>query len=332
MLFSNLYINDLVETRVLNKIIKIFILPLLAQLNLLISPALATDFTFASKEKAIEILTADDEYLSNMQPIEIALRVGSPTADKTIEDLKIHFTENVSEWPAAEKAQIKALLVTHKKKLEKIFHLLPDTVYFVKVTDKVEGDIPHTRENAFISPKRITSYSTSLFFHQLFHILSREQRVKRALLYDIIEFKPCYFQTTELIDKYSFKDPETPLSAFYLPVEIDGRDTAVISYLHTTKEGFDPSIEGGLNGHVSGDLMEVSVNDGVCTPVNGNDGKPNILKHELIPDFYDKVGRNVKYVIHPEEIMAGNFALLMKNKKGLPDPDIPEDLEEWLER
>ncbi|MBT5185359.1 MAG: hypothetical protein HOM01_01030 [Kordiimonadaceae bacterium] len=316
----------------MNKILKIFILPLLAMLSFLISPVKATEFIFASKDKAIEILTADDEYLTNMQAIEIALRVSSPTADKTIDDLKAHFTENVSEWSAAEIALIKALLVTHKKKLEKISHLLPDNIYFVKVTDKVEGGIPHTRANAFISPDRITSYSTSLFFHQLFHILSREQRVRRALLYDIIEFKPCYFQTNELIDKYSIKDPETPLNEFYLPVEIEGRDTAVISYLHTTKEGFDPSIEGGFNSHISGDLMEVSVNNGVCTPVNDKNGNPNILKHESIPDFYDKVGRNVKYVIHPEEIMAGNFALLMKKKKNLLDPDIPEDLEEWLER
>ena len=65
-----------------------------------------------------------------MNPIEIALRVGSPTADKTIEDLKAHYAANVIEWPEAEKALMKALLVTHKKKLAKIEHLLPETVVF----------------------------------------------------------------------------------------------------------------------------------------------------------------------------------------------------------
>ncbi|MDG1438196.1 MAG: hypothetical protein P8P98_04410, partial [Emcibacteraceae bacterium] len=310
---------------------KTFILSLISSITLIISPASATEYKFADIETGIRILSAHDEFLTDMKPIEIALRVGSPTADKTVDDLRAHYAANVIEWPAAEKALMKALLVTHKKKLAKIEHLLPDEVYFIKVTNEVESGIAHTRGNAFVSPQRRPSISTKLFFHQIFHLISRHNRVNRATLYNIIDFRPCYFRPTEEVDKYSVKNPEAPFTEFFLPVEINDRDTNVMTYLHTTHEGFDPSIEGGFDGHITGDLIEVTVDNGICEPVLKANGKAQIYKHEDVPNFYDKVGRNTNFDIHPEEIIADNFAFLMMNKKDLIDPDIPEDIEDWLD-
>lgn len=310
--------------------IKQFIFTIFGTFTLAINPVLATEYKFADIETGIKILSADDEFLTTMNPIEIALRVGSPSADKTIDDLKAHYAANVIEWPESEKALMKALLVTHKKKLAKIEHLLPETVYFIKVTNEVESGISHTRGNAFVSPKRRTSISTKLFFHQIFHLLSRNNRIKRASLYNIINFQPCYFQPTEKVDKYSIRNPEAPFTEFFLPVEIDDRDTFVMTYLHTTHDGFNTNIERGFDGHINGDLIEVSVNDGICKPIIKANGKASIYKHEEVPDFYDQVGRNTNFDIHPEEIIADNFAYLMMGKKNLTDPDIPEEIEEWL--
>jgi len=318
------------RTVFLKSYLKSFIIAITATLSLIAWPALATEYKFASKAQAIKILTANDEFLTSMNANEIALRVGSPTVDKTIDDLKAHYTANVIVWPESEKALMKALLVTHKKKLAKIAHLLPDTVYFIKVTDEVESGISHTRGNAFVSPQRKKSISTKLFFHQIFHILSRYNRIKRASLYNIIGFRPCYFRPTEEVDKYSIRNPEAPFTEFFLPVEIDDEDSFVMSYLHTDQDGFDPSIEWGFNGHISGDLIEVTVNNGICKPVIKSDGSSSIYKHEDIPGFYDTVGRNTRFDIHPEEIIADNFAFLMMNTKDLINPEIPEEIEEWL--
>src|SRR5210317_1788209 len=96
--------------------LKQFIFSFLGTIALTLSPLSATEYKFADIETGIKILSDDDEFLTAMNPIEIALRVGSPTADKTIEDLKAHYAAYVIEWPEAEKALMKALLVTHKKK------------------------------------------------------------------------------------------------------------------------------------------------------------------------------------------------------------------------
>lgn len=311
--------------------IKNIILTCVGMISFIANTALATEFVFADRETAIRILTADDEYLTSMKPIEIALQIGSPTADKTIEDLKAHYAANVIDYPEAEEALMRAMLVTHRKKLEKIEHLLPETVYFIKVTDAVESGIPHTRGNAFVSPARRPSLSTKLFFHQIFHILSRNHRIKRASLYNIINFRPCYFQPNEHVDKYTIRNPEAPFTEFYVPVEIEDRDTFVMNYLHTTYDGFDPTIERGFDGHISGDLIEVTVENGVCKPLVKEDGSPVIYKHEDVPDYYEKVGHNTNFDIHPEEIIADNFAFLMMDTPDLPDPDILEEIEEWLD-
>ncbi|MBL4603186.1 MAG: hypothetical protein JKY84_10585 [Emcibacteraceae bacterium] len=310
--------------------IKTMFLAIVGMLSFISNSASATEFKFADRETAIRILTANDEYMTTMKPIEIALQVGSPTADKTIDDLKAHYAANVIEWPEAEKALMRALLVTHKKKLAKISHMLPDTVYFIKVTNAVESGIAHTRGNAFVSPARRTSISTKLFFHQVFHILSRYNRIRRASLYNIIGFRPCYFQPTEDVDKYTIRNPEAPFTEFFLPVEIDDRDTFVMSYLHTKYDGFDPTVKRGFDGHITGDLIEVTVDKGICKPVIRVDGSASIYKHEQVPDFYDTVGHNTRFDIHPEEIIADNFAFLMMNKKDLFNPEIPEQIEEWL--
>jgi hypothetical protein len=34
-----------------------------------------------------------------------------------------------------------------------------------------------------------------------------------------------------------------------------------------------------------------------------------------VEDFLEQVGRNTRYVIHPEEILAENFALLITGKE-----------------
>jgi hypothetical protein len=44
------------------------------------------------------------------------------------------------------------------------------------------------------------------------------------------------------------------------------------------------------------------------------------------------VGRNTNYIIHPEEILAENFALLMMDKHDVPSPEILKKMQDVLGR
>jgi hypothetical protein len=60
------------------------------------------------------------------------------------------------------------------------------------------------------------------------------------------------------------------------------------------------------------------------------DGKPLLLKPDAVEGFYEQIGRNTGYIIHPEETLANNFVHLMMEKQDLKNPEIPEKIEAIL--
>ena len=60
------------------------------------------------------------------------------------------------------------------------------------------------------------------------------------------------------------------------------------------------------------------------------DGHPILLKPDAVDGFYERIGRNTDYIIHPEETLANNFVHLMSGKKGLKNPEIPAQIEKLL--
>ena len=46
--------------------------------------------------------------------------------------------------------------------------------------------------------------------------------------------------------------------------------------------------------------------------------------------FYGQVGHNTDYIIHPEEILADNFALLLLEEKGVRSPEIIKKMKDIL--
>jgi hypothetical protein len=46
------------------------------------------------------------------------------------------------------------------------------------------------------------------------------------------------------------------------------------------------------------------------------------LDASQLQDFYEQVGRNTDYIVHPEEIIADNFEFLLIGKPNLPSPEI----------
>ena len=60
------------------------------------------------------------------------------------------------------------------------------------------------------------------------------------------------------------------------------------------------------------------------------DGKPRLLDPAGVKDFHRKIGKNTGYIIHPEEVLADNFTLLMLGKKKVPTPRILEEMARLL--
>ena len=51
-----------------------------------------------------------------------------------------------------------------------------------------------------------------------------------------------------------------------------------------------------------------------------------------IGNFFEQVGRNTQYIIHPEEIMADNFTFAILGKEDLSNPELVAEIKEVLSK
>ncbi len=289
----------------------------------------ALEFTFATPEEAAAILTADDNYFERMSPAEIAIRMESETTDKTAADLRAQYAANVRAWSDEEKAKFGPNIEAARQTLEAVAGLLPETIYLIRTTNKVEGGLPHTRGGAIIIPDNNTEIPVGLLYHEAFHVLSRRQAAKHQSLYGLIGFSECRLDEPDAVASIHLTNPDVPALAYYLPAA-DGEGTMdVIPFLYAAYPAFNPEAEHGFPGHFGFGLLKVGVKAGVCEPVLA-DGAPVFLDPSAVPEFFQAIGKNTGYIIHPEEVLADNFTLLMEGKEGLPNPEILERLEGWL--
>ena len=60
--------------------------------------------------------------------------------------------------------------------------------------------------------------------------------------------------------------------------------------------------------------------------------KPKLVNVQQVSGIFEQVGRNTGYIIHPEEILAGNFALLVLPERNVPSPSIIKKMEEIMKQ
>lgn len=292
-------------------------------------PASALEFRFAAPEEAAAILTARDNYMARMSAAEIAIRMESETADKTAADLRARYRKTVRSWSDEEKQKYATLLETARQRLQTIAHLLPETILLIRATAEVEGGLPHTRGNAIVFPGT-KEISPGLLYHEVFHVLSRNQPARRRSLYALIGFDECVLDEPPAVSAVHLTNPDVPDAGAYLAMEREAGPFNVVPFLFAAHPAFNPAVEGGFPGHFGFALMKVRVEEGVCTPALV-DGEPVLLAAEAVPEFFAAIGKNTGYIIHPEEILASNFALLMTGAEDVPNPEILVRLEAWLD-
>lgn len=49
-----------------------------------------------------------------------------------------------------------------------------------------------------------------------------------------------------------------------------------------------------------------------------------------VPTYFEQIGQNTNYIIHPEEILADNFSLLVMKTQNVPSPNILYNMDKLL--
>ena len=286
---------------------------------------------FASVPKAQELLSEEDDFTKSWSPIDIDVRMQKGNSTK--EELMKYIPTQALKWDENERKLLYSILEKYDAEIARQGYQLnfPDSIYFVKTTmdEEFSGAYGYTRSNnVMLNGSKVEASDENLahvIMHELFHILSRHDPEFRAKMYSIIGFN--IVDQIELPEELKVRKIANP-DAFYTDSYIELKhneqpvDCAMILYADKS--------------YTTGNLMEyvnigfVKLEGGKKKNIVIDNGKSVIYSMEQVTGFFEQVGKNTKYIIDPEEIMADNFTYTLTNKQDLTNPEIIAKIKEVL--
>ena len=286
---------------------------------------------FATVAEARARLAKRDVYIQGLSSFERAAKIkqaGPVSTGQFIEFIQ----SQALEWTDADKAKLHRVIAAAKPKLARYARHLPKCIDLIKTTGNDEGAAPYTRGTSIILPRRRTGQSAKglerLFYHELFHIISRGNSKLRDELYGIIGYQKCGEVSLpgDMMPR-RISNPDAPVVEHCIRVLKDGVSHWVAPVLFSRTPTYNPETGGTFFRYLEFRLMAIDRKN--AKPIL-KDGKPILLKPDAVEGFYEQIGRNTGYIIHPEETLANNFVHLMTGKQGLKNPEIPKKIEQLL--
>ena len=284
---------------------------------------------FANLEEARELLGAHDEYVSRLSRFDCSakLQVCNPRTEVTRDEYCEHAAKQALHWDSEEKIMIIEALRSIEQNLVLFPLPLPNIVTFVLTSGEEEAGAAYTRGQAVFLSKSILHGHLNLpklLAHELVHIASRIEPTWREAINLAIGFHSCPEpEFPEGFRSRMIANPDAPFLDHCILVTHKGNlkwGMPVIYSLYPYRGGsFFRYITVGF----------VFLN----RSVDASSDTPSILEEPLnaapideLEGFYEQIGRNTTYIMHPEETLADNIAFLLIGKEDLPSPEISSKL------
>lgn len=200
--------------------------------------------------------------------------------------------------------------------------LFPDTLIMLKTKGKHYGpSVYYTRENCIVVPADVLAdekrwqFATTMY-HELFHVYSRLNPAKRTRLYKLIGFETIGLDRLRLPEQLAARVLHNPDGVdFAQKITLNtgnGKTIDAIPVIYASHPGFRPEIQ-EFFGYVEFNLYQIELMpDGAWKVLTKEDGYTSLLDLKNLPDFFRQIKDNTGYIIHPDEVLADNFAFLMQ--------------------
>lgn len=274
-------------------------------------------FSFPEQEAAKQLLSQTDAYTDTASPFDRKVRMGlnkDPGITKYLEFV----TAQVRPWTAEHQVNLQDAIANLQSPLQNLSIKLSAPVNLIHTTGKEESGAAYTRGNEIILPKgelnANTKAQTRLMAHELFHVISRQHPILRDQLYSLIGFnKANPIQLPEKISSLRITNPDAPVIEHVMQLTLSPGRTVHVAPMLVAKFDYTEDGPANLFAYLSFKLMQVKVSpDGwIADQEKGS----AIFHSPNTADFRRQIGKNTSYIIHPEEILADNFALIMTNGK-----------------
>jgi len=294
-----------------------------------------TTVSFASVDEAREILTARDDFVQRMSPFDRAGRM--KTDGNVSEEAYLRFVgNNVLAWNDSEKQLVVSAFDDLKTELEDLAWSFPKQVLLVKTTGNEEGGAAYTRANAVVFPQGVLAAPAAsiekLLCHELFHVMSRANPDLREKLYAAIGFVACNeVAFPPELKARKLTNPDAPKNGHCIRIQVEGQEQWAVPILFSSTAQYDMQRGGEFFHYLTFQFLLVQRDDetATATPIYAGQ-EPKLVDMADVSGFFEQTGRNTGYIIHPEEILADNFALLKLKAPDVPSPEIIKKMAEIL--
>lgn len=285
---------------------------------------------FASIEEGRRILTTRDEFIERLSPFDRAARVKT---DKEISEQEfLQFVgARVSAWTPEEQRAVEARIDSLWPALTALPISLPKIVYFIKTTGAEEGNAFYTRGHGVMIPQKQLGMPAAkleqVIAHELFHILSRENPALRESLYGTIGFARCEeAQLPPSLRARKITNPDAPRNDHFIRLKTAGREVMAVPVLFANVEKYDVKRGGEFFDYLQFAFLPIDTALGNA-PASA---EPKLLASADVTGFADQIGKNTNYTWHPEEILAENFALIVRGETEVPTPELLDKIRRVL--
>jgi hypothetical protein len=290
---------------------------------------------FASANEGRQALITKDDFIRHLSPFDRSARmkVGRPVSE---DEFLAFVGRNVADWTQEERQKVQASVEEIQPLLRDLPLSFPTTVHVIKTTGAEEGRAAYTRGMAIVIPKSELAKSQKelekLICHELFHILSRQNPELREKLYEIIGFTQCdEIEFPRELTSRKITNPDAPRNDHFIRLEIGGQQCLAVPILLSTTEVYNVQRGGEFFEYLN---FQFLVMEKTSVPqrlkVVYENSAPKLIGPQAVSGFFEQVGRNTQYIIHPEEILADNFALLILREQDVPSPEILQKMREIL--
>lgn len=264
-------------------------------------------YRFAGSEEAAELLLAERDYYEGLNQNDLNYRLQKQ--DATLEELEAYVRTQTLDFTDEEKTAIDEEMAWFLDACESRGYDLPalQGVVFAKTTMHEESDAgAYTHGTKVFFGEVIMRYATderqnyreyfrSVFVHELFHCLTRNNPDFRRDMYALLGFTVVDedFDFAPKIAEAIISNPDVEHHNSYAAFDIGG-ERINCTVVFTSKPFEQP-----------GDSFFDDMRTGLV-PI---DDTSVMYDSDEAANFWDVFGRNTDYVIDPEETLADNFAL-----------------------
>ena len=286
---------------------------------------------FASASEGRKILMTRDDFVQRLSPFDRAARL--KVDHQVSEEEYLNFAgKNTSDWTDQEAEAAKTAIEKLRPLLTRFPLSLPPIIQMIKTTGAEEGNAAYTRASAIILPKsdlaKRQSELMKLFSHELFHVLSRHNPDLKERLYEAIGFIQCdEIEFPRELASRKITNPDAPKNDHFIRLTVRGEQVLAVPILFSTAEVYDAKKGGEFFEYLNFQFLVMKTTEAPKRLVAVyEDSKPKLIGPKEASGFFEQIGRNTQYIIHPEEILAENFSLLILKEENAPSPEVLEKI------